>query len=99
MSNLTRFNVALEQRLSKWEQVQVTLTMLAVLLVVLILMLGATWINRIIGNSGASIVSRVMGLILASVATTNTLAGMKEYFANSLTYEYCSSVHEPFCYE
>lgn len=64
-----------------WEQVQVTLTMLAVLLVVLILMLGATWINRIIGNSGASIVSRVMGMILASVATTNILAGMKEYFA------------------
>lgn len=68
-------------RYNLWEQAQTTATMLAVLLVVLILMLGASWIHRVIGGSGASIVSRVMGLILASVATTNTLAGIKEYFA------------------
>jgi small neutral amino acid transporter SnatA (MarC family) len=36
---------------------------------------------RLIGNSGASIISRVMGLILASVAVASVLAGIKEYFA------------------
>jgi multiple antibiotic resistance protein len=55
-------------------------TLLVVLLVVLALMLGASFIHRIIGNSGASVISRVMGLILASVATANALEGIKLYF-------------------
>ncbi len=63
------------------EQTQTAGMMLAVLLIVLILLLGANWIFRIIGSSGASIVSRVMGLILASVATANVLSGIKEYFS------------------
>jgi len=68
-------------RYSVWQQAQITATMLAVLLVVFVLMLGASWIHRFVADSGASIISRVMGLILAAVATTNTLAGIKEYFA------------------
>jgi multiple antibiotic resistance protein len=67
-------------RYSLWEQAQTAVTMLSVLLIVYVLMLGSTWINRLIGDSGASVVSRVMGLILASVATNNTLAGVTEYF-------------------
>ncbi|MGX5172465.1 MarC family protein [Aliikangiella sp. IMCC44653] len=67
-------------RFSVWEQAQTVLMMLAVLLVTYILMLLAGKINRLIGSSGASVVSRVMGLILASVATANTLAGIKLYF-------------------
>ena len=63
------------------EQAQTAAIILAVLLIVLMLMLVASWIHRFIGSSGASIVSRVMGLILASVATANVLAGIKEYFA------------------
>ncbi|MDX2321307.1 MAG: MarC family protein [Moritella sp.] len=65
---------------SIFEQLQVAATLLVVLLVVLILMLGASRIHRVIGNSGASVISRVMGLILASVATANTLEGIKAYF-------------------
>jgi multiple antibiotic resistance protein len=64
------------------EQVETTIIMIAVLLVVLILMLNATRVHRLIGNSGASIVSRVMGLILASVAVSSVLAGIKQYFVN-----------------
>lgn len=63
------------------QQAQTAGVICAVLLLALVLMLGATWIHRFIGNSGASIVSRVMGLILASVATQNVLVGIKEYFA------------------
>ncbi len=68
-------------RFDLWEQAQTSATMLAVLLIVLVLMLGASWVHRFIGSSGASIVSRVMGMILASVATANVLSGIKEYFA------------------
>ncbi|MDE0951751.1 MAG: MarC family protein [Halioglobus sp.] len=63
------------------QQAQTAGVICAVLLLALVLMLGATWIHRFIGNSGASIVSRVMGLILASVATQNVLVGIKEYFS------------------
>ena len=62
------------------EQAQTTVVMLAVLLIVWIFMLAASFVHRIIGNSGASIISRVMGLILASVAVSSVLAGIKAYF-------------------
>jgi len=62
------------------EQAQTTAIMLSVLLIVLVFMLAASWVHRLIGNSGASIISRVMVLILASVAVSNVLAGIKEYF-------------------
>ena len=63
------------------EQAQTTTMMLLVLLIVMVFMLLASWIHRLIGDSGASIISRVMGLILASVAVASALAGIKEYFA------------------
>lgn len=62
------------------EQVLTSVAMLLVLAVVLVLMLAANFIHRVIGDSGASIISRVMGLILASVAVANILEGIKDYF-------------------
>jgi multiple antibiotic resistance protein len=56
------------------------LLMLLVVGAAYILMLGAGWISRMIGEGGASIVSRVMGLILASIAATHVLEGIKEYY-------------------
>lgn len=67
-------------RFSIWEQVQTVSMMLAVLVVAYILMLLASPVMRLIGSSGASVISRVMGLILASVATSNTLSGIRLYF-------------------
>ncbi|RBP53661.1 MarC family protein [Arenicella xantha] len=67
-------------RYSICEQALTAGVMLSVLLVVFILMLLASHIIRLIGASGASVVSRVMGLILASVATSNALEGIKVYF-------------------
>jgi len=52
----------------------------AVLLVALVLMLAATYVHRLIGDAGASIISRVMGMILSAVAVANVLAGVEEYF-------------------
>jgi multiple antibiotic resistance protein len=63
------------------EQAQTAAIMCSVLLITLVLMLLASGVHRLIGNGGAALVSRVMGMILAAVAVTNVLAGIKEYFA------------------
>lgn len=46
----------------------------------LLLLLGATHIQKWIGNVGAAIISRVMGLILAAVAVNNLLVGIKDFY-------------------
>ncbi|MBU2991411.1 MarC family protein [Psychrosphaera sp. B3R10] len=63
-----------------WEQTQTAMVMLSVLLITYIFMLLAGFINKVVGKSGASVISRVMGLILSSIATTNILAGLGEYY-------------------
>lgn len=65
---------------SIWEQLQTALVMLSVLIVVYILMLLSGYISKVIGSSGASVISRVMGLLLSAIATTNILTGFTEYY-------------------
>ena len=62
------------------DQATTAVIMLLVILITCGLMLIAEKISRLIGSGGASIASRVMGLILASVAATHVLEGAKEYF-------------------
>jgi len=62
------------------EQTITSVTMLVIVFVTYLMMLAAGWIYKYIGEAGASVVSRVMGLILASIASTNILQGIKEYF-------------------
>ncbi len=54
--------------------------MLSVLIIALALMLLASFVHRFIGDAGAGIISRVMGMILASVAVANVLSGISAYF-------------------
>lgn len=63
-----------------WDQLKTSVIMLSVLLITLIFLLLAGKLFKLIGNSGASLISRVMGLILASVAVTSILEGIKLYF-------------------
>lgn len=65
---------------SLWEQIQTSILVLLVLSITLIFMLLASYIHRVIGNAGAGIISRIMGMVLASVAVANVLEGIKEYF-------------------
>lgn len=65
---------------SIWEQIQSSFMLLAVLGAVLLLLLLATKVHRIIGDAGASIISRVMGLILSAVAIDNIIEGIKSSF-------------------
>ena len=65
---------------SIWEQFQSSLLLIGVLIIVLVLLLLAGKVHKIIGDAGASIISRVMGLILTAVAITNIIDGIKESF-------------------
>ncbi len=67
-------------RYSVTEQMFTAAAMLTVLALTLLLFFVAAPILRVIGSSGASIVSRVMGLILASVAVDNILRAITTYF-------------------
>lgn len=62
------------------DQAQTALVMLLVLVVVYVLLRLSNWLFKFIGSGGASIISRVMGLILASVATNSILEGIVLYF-------------------
>ena len=63
------------------EQAIVARLMLAVVASAFLLMRFAGAISRFIGSGGASIISRVMGMILASVAAAQVLEGIRDYFA------------------
>jgi len=63
------------------EQSITTGLMLVVVLITFLLLLGATFIHRLIGDAGASIISRVMGLILGAVAINSILEGITTYFS------------------
>lgn len=62
------------------EQIVTAVLMLAVIGAAYLLMRCAGPIVRLIGEGGANIVSRVMGMILASVAAAEVLEGIKKYF-------------------
>ena len=67
-------------RFSMFDQTMTTLIMLSVLLITYLLFLAANRIQRWIGNTGAAVISRVMGLILAAVAINNMLVGIRDFF-------------------
>lgn len=62
------------------EQFQSGLMMWAVLAITLVLLLLSTKVDKIIGNSGAILISRIMGLLLASIAINSVLAGIRIYY-------------------
>ena len=73
-------------RFSLFDQTMTTLIMLSVLLITYLLFLAANRIQRWIGNTGAAVISRVMGLILAAVAINNMLVGIRDFFVSAQIY-------------
>lgn len=57
------------------------LVVFSVLFITYLLLLVANDIQRWIGVTGAAVISRVMGLILASVAVNNILTGLQAFFS------------------
>jgi multiple antibiotic resistance protein len=62
---------------------QQTITTLLVLVVIALtcgILLGANYVQKHIGNYGITVISKVMGLILASYAVQSILSGISNYF-------------------
>lgn len=70
-------------RYSITDQFITTGIMLLVLSITYVLLLLANRIQHLIGNAGAAIISRVMGLILSAVAINNILIGLRDFITQS----------------
>lgn len=62
------------------QQLTTTLMLLIVLVITCILLLASNIIQKKIGESGIIVISKVMGLILASYAIQSILGGIKDFF-------------------
>lgn len=60
------------------DQIVTAILLLAVLLVTLVLLLFAARLKGVIGATGANVISRVMGIVLATVAVDSILGGLDE---------------------
>jgi multiple antibiotic resistance protein len=64
---------------SVWEQAQTALVLLAVMLVTYACLAGAELVQRTLGVTGANVVSRIMGLILAALAVQSMIGGLRQF--------------------
>lgn len=62
------------------QQLITTFMLLVVIVITCILLLASNFIQKRIGEAGIIVISKVMGLILASYAAQSILTGIKEFF-------------------
>lgn len=62
------------------EQAITTVMVLLVLVITCVLLLMAQFVQKKIGEYGISVISKIMGLILASYATQSIMNGLKTFF-------------------
>jgi multiple antibiotic resistance protein len=65
---------------SAQDQIQIAALVVVVLTLTLACLLGARWAHRVLRDTGVSIISRVMGLILAALATQYILDALEQTF-------------------
>jgi multiple antibiotic resistance protein len=63
------------------QQVGTTLVMLGVLAIQYVLLLASGTVNRVLGETGTNVISRIMGLILAALSIETILIGVRTAFA------------------
>jgi multiple antibiotic resistance protein len=68
-------------RFSLLQQVVTTLVLFSILALAYGMMLAADTVQRLMGTTGANVLSRVMGLVLAALAVEVTLAGIRGAFS------------------
>ncbi len=74
---LTVMTVTDNSKFSIPEQMETLVQIGLILALLLLLLFGASRIIAVIGNAGASVISRVMGLILASVAVDGIIKALR----------------------
>ncbi len=62
------------------QQAITTFLVFIVIIFTCLLLLVARYVQKLIGEYGITVISQIMGLILASYATQNILTGLKEFF-------------------
>jgi multiple antibiotic resistance protein len=62
------------------QQLTTTLVLLIVIVITCILLLASNFIQKRIGEAGIIVISKVMGMILASYAVQSILSGIKKFF-------------------
>ena len=67
------------ERFSLMQQIDTVAMLLAILLILWIALMAANPISRVIGASGANVLARIMGLLLAAVAADNVLKAASIY--------------------
>lgn len=75
---LTVMTLTDNSRVSLAEQAETVVEIVVILGITLLLLFGASRIIAVIGNAGASVISRVMGLILASVAVDGIIKALRQ---------------------
>lgn len=63
------------------EQAITTLLVLVVVTITMFILLAANVVQKRVGEYGITVISKVMGLILASYAVQSILSGLKDFFA------------------
>jgi multiple antibiotic resistance protein len=61
-----------------WQQTETAALLLLVLAFTYACLVGAETVQRLLGPTGANVVSRIMGLILAALAVQSILTGLRE---------------------
>lgn len=64
------------------QRVITTILVLTVIGITCLILLTANLLQKRIGNYGITVISKIMGLILASYAVQSILSGISHYFAN-----------------
>jgi multiple antibiotic resistance protein len=62
------------------QQALTTLLVFAVIVLTALILLTANRVQTVIGDYGITVISKIMGLILASYAVQNIMTGIKSYF-------------------
>ncbi|WP_299836474.1 MarC family protein [uncultured Tenacibaculum sp.] len=63
------------------EQIITTVFVFSVIVLTAFILLAANKVQKIIGNYGITVISKIMGLILASYAVQNIMTGIKSFFS------------------
>ncbi len=70
-----------KDRFQLYEQILTALSMLTILLATLVILLLACFFSRWISIAASAVMSRIMGIIVASLAVTHVLTGLQTFFA------------------